>query len=173
MNLYEHLQNEACEDGIDVINYDFKSENIKGLYFDGTIAIRQNIDTTTEKACVLSEELGHHYTTVGDIIELDTPYKRKQEQQARFWAYNRLIGLYGLIRAYEHGCTDRHEIAEFLEVTDEFLSNAVEYYRNKYGVGKVIDNYYISFIPSLQIMKRFFSQKDFSPCWLFQYRKWV
>ena len=68
MNTYEKLQEEACKDGIDVIDYPFESNGIKGLYCNGTVAIRDNIDTTTEKACVLAEELGHHYTSIGNAI---------------------------------------------------------------------------------------------------------
>ena len=95
MNTYEKLQEEACKDGIDVIDYPFKSKKIKGLYCDGTIAIKDNIDTTTEKACVLAEELGHHYTSVGNIIDMEYTGNRKQERQARLWGYNRSIGLFG------------------------------------------------------------------------------
>ena len=152
MNAYEYLQNEACEDGIDIIEKEF-SKNIKGLYCDGTVAINENIETTTEKAYVLAEELGHHYTTVGNIIELDTPQKRKQERQARLNGYNRMIGLTGLIRAFEHGCKNRHETAEYLEVTEEYLQECIEYYRDKYGICTMKDDYYIMFIPHLAVGK--------------------
>ena len=37
---------------------------LKGLYYNGNIAIEKKL-TQTQKACVLAEELGHHYTTVG------------------------------------------------------------------------------------------------------------
>lgn len=37
---------------------------------------------TIEKACVLAEELGHYYTSQGDILELDTVDAIKQEQRA-------------------------------------------------------------------------------------------
>ena len=107
MNTYEELQEEACKDGIDVIDYPFENKRIKGLYCDGTVAIRDNIDTTAEKACVLAEELGHHYTSVGNIIDMEYTGNRKQERQARLWGYNRSIGLLGLFRAYEHGCKDK------------------------------------------------------------------
>lgn len=113
MNTYEKLQEAACKDGIEVVDYPFESKRIKGLYCDGTIAIRDNIDTTTEKACVLAEELGHHYTSVGNIIDMEYIGNRKQERQARLWAYNQNIGLFGLIRAYEHGCKSRYEIADY------------------------------------------------------------
>lgn len=154
MNTYEKLQEEACKDGIDVVDYPFESENIKGLYCDGTVAIRKNIETTTEKACVLAEELGHHYTSVGNIIDMEHAGNRKQERQARLWGYNRSIGLLGLISAYEHGCTNRYEIAEYLDVTEEYLEECIHCYRDKYGVCRETDNYVIYFIPNLAVFKK-------------------
>ena len=37
MNTYERLQEEACEDGIEVVDYTFESDRIKGLYCDGDV----------------------------------------------------------------------------------------------------------------------------------------
>lgn len=152
MNSYECLQNEACVDGIDIIEKGFSS-NIKGLYCDGTVAINKDM-TSLEKADVLAEELGHHYTSVGNILDLSDAQNRKQERQARIWAYNKRIDLYGLIDAYEHGCSSRYEIAEFLEVTEEFLEDAIHCYREKYGVCTNVDNYVIYFIPQLAVSKK-------------------
>ena len=59
MNFYEELQEEACGNGVDVCDYPFSSDRIKGLYCDGTIAINKAL-TDTQKACVLAEELGQH-----------------------------------------------------------------------------------------------------------------
>lgn len=150
---YEQLQNEACKDGIDVIDYRFDNKRIKGLYCNGTIAIRKDIATSAEKACVLAEELGHHYTSVGDIIDMENTQNRKQERQARFWAYNKLIGLKGIIQAYEAGCQNCYEIAEYLEVTEEYLQECIECYRDKYGIGIDIDGFYVMFIPHLAVGK--------------------
>lgn len=152
MNMYERLEDEACMDDIDVIQKKFSS-NIKGLYCNGTVAINENIETTNEKACVLAEELGHHYTSVGNIIDVSDIQNRKQERQARLHGYNRMIGLTGLIQAYEAGCTNRYEIAEYLDVTEEYLQECVDCYRDKYGIGTAVDNYYVMFIPNLQILK--------------------
>ena len=116
MNTFEHLEDLACKDGIDVIKRDFNSDRIKGLYCDGTVALNSQIETSKERACILAEELGHHHTSVGVIVDLSYAQNRKQERQARIWAYNKQIGLYGLIRAYEHGYKNRYEVAEFLEV---------------------------------------------------------
>lgn len=144
MNTYERLQDEACEDGIDVIDYTFHSDRIKGLYCDGTVAIRKDMNTA-QKTCTLAEELGHHHTSVGDIIDMNSVQNRKQERQARLHGYNRLIGLVGLINAYEHGCTNRYETAEYLEVTEEFLEECISCYREKYGVYKIRCKLYMSF----------------------------
>lgn len=153
MNTYECLQDEACEDGIDVIDYTFHSNRIKGLYCDGVVAIREDM-TIPEKTCALAGELGHHYTSVGNIIDMDSSSNRKQERQARLWAYNKQIGLKGLVRAYEHGCTASHEIAEYLDVTEEALQECIEFYRDKYGEYKIINNYTIYFIPYLAVFKK-------------------
>ena len=152
MNKFEKLEDVAYQDDIDVLNYRFESNNIKGLYCDGVIAIR-SVDTTAEKSCVLAEELGHHYTSVGNILDMTSAANRKQERQARLWAYNKQIGLIGLVRAFEHGCQNRFEIAEYLEVTEEFLEECIECYRNKYGICKQVDNYVVYFIPQLSVMK--------------------
>lgn len=152
MNSYEILLSEASENGLVVKEKPLKYNNgrIKG----SRVAIRQDLSTSVEKACVLAEELGHHYTTYGNILDQSNTSNRKQELRARAWAYNKQIGLLGLIRAYEHGCRNRFEIAEYLEVTEEVLEECLIFYRNKYGVCANIDNYVVYFIPNLVIMKR-------------------
>ena len=148
---YEALLDEAHQEGLIVKEKPLKYNNgrIKGK----RIAIRQDIATNTEKTCVLAEELGHHHTSVGNIIDMNDVRNRKQERQARLWGYNKLIGLSGLIKAYEAGCQDKYEVAEFLGVTDEYLQDCVECYRNKYGTGTALNGYYIMFIPHLAIGK--------------------
>lgn len=106
MNEYEYLQNEAYEDGVEVIDYKFKSKRINRLYCDGTVAIRKDLNSIA-KACTLAEELGHHHTSVGNIPDLS-----------------------------------------------EALHEAVECYRDKYGICTSVDNYTIYFIPRLTVMKR-------------------
>lgn len=124
----------------------------KGRIKGNRIAIRKGL-TETEKKCVLAEELGHHYTTSGDILEESTVSDRKQEQQARTWAYNKLIGLMGIVDSYKAGCHNAHEMAEYLNVTEEFLTEALERYRSKYGSYTTIDNYVIFFEPHLGVLE--------------------
>lgn len=152
MNSYEILLSEASENGLIVKEKPLKYNNgrIKG----SRVAIRQDLSTSVEKACVLAEELGHHYTTYGNILDQSDTSNRKQELRARAWAYNYQIGLIGLVRAYEHGCRNRFEVAEFLEVTEEVLEECLTFYRNKYGVCANVDNYVVYFIPNLVVMKK-------------------
>lgn len=147
---YDALLDEANAEGISVKERPFKTYD--GRLKGKDIYLRKDMNTT-EKTCVLAEELGHHYTTVGNILDMESIQNRKQERQARLHGYNRLIGLAGLIEAYEHGCRNRYEIAEFLEVTDEFLEDCINCYRDKYGIGTSVDNYYIAFIPHLMVGK--------------------
>ena len=148
---YNALLNEANAEGISIKERPFKTYD--GRLKGKVIYLRKDMNTT-EKSCVLAEELGHYYTTVGDILDMNVPENRKQERQARLWAYNKLIGLTGLIRAYEHGCKDKYEIADYLDVTEEYLEECIECYRDKYGIYKEIDNYVIYFIPHLTIFKK-------------------
>lgn len=153
MNFYEELQEEAYRDGVNVCDYSFSSERIKGLYCDGTIAIRQDM-TTAEKSCVLAEELEHHYTTVGNILDMNDVSNRKQERLARARAYDRRIGLSGIIRGYHAHCQNLYELAECLDVSEEFLAEALEYYQEKYGCAVRLDRYAIVFTPVLAVIEK-------------------
>ena len=152
MNKLEKLEQEAFEDKVKVHDYYLGEDSLKGIYIDGNVAINTSVSNSIEKSCVLAEELGHHHTSVGDIINMTDSGNRKQERQARLWGYNKLIGLTGIIRAFRAGCHNRHEIAEKLDVTEEYLQECIDCYRDKYGVCTEVDNYTIYFIPTLAVM---------------------
>ena len=111
-----------------------------GRIYKNRIAINRSLPTQIEKSCVLAEELGHHYTTTGDILDQSNIMNRKQEYRARLYGYNLKIGLTGLIGAYESGCRNFYEMAEYLE-------EAIDCYKAKYGLYVSIDNYIIYFEP--------------------------
>lgn len=113
---YEQLLTTADQNGLLV--KEKKLAKHDGLLKGKRIAIRKDIETQAEKSCVLAEELGHHYTSSGDILDQDNIMKQKQEYRARLYGYNLKIGLTGLIRAYEAGCRNLYEMAEFLDATD-------------------------------------------------------
>lgn len=154
LSKYEELLDEAAAENISVDeNYPFKS-NLKGLYIDQHIALSDRLETTAEKNCILTEELGHHYSSVGNILDTSDTGNAKQEHQTQMWSYDRLIGLHGLIDAYLHGCREFHETAEYLCVTEDELRNAVDNYRSKYGTCTQYCQYNIIFEPYLKIEER-------------------
>ncbi len=150
---YEELLLEAETSGIAIKELPLQSSDgrIKGK----RIAIRRDIPTLAKKADVLAEELGHYYTSVGRIVEQDSVNARKQERTARLWAYNKRIGLTGILKAFQNHCTSRYEIAEYLGVSEDTLAEALEYYRQIYGEGVMVDNYLVRFEPTLQVYEYF------------------
>lgn len=148
---YEALLAESDNAGVIVKEKPLKYNN--GRIMGNRIAIRNSINTSSEKACVLAEELGHYYTSSGDILNLSDVRNQKQEMRARTWAYDRQIGLTGIVECFRAGCQTLSEMAEYLEVTEEFLSEALERYRQKYGVYTTLDNYILYFEPHLAVVE--------------------
>ncbi|MEE0716149.1 MAG: hypothetical protein UCH84_06090 [Eubacterium sp.] len=152
MTKYEEIICEYEQD-VDVVEYNFSSDNIKGLYSDGVVAINNKL-STIEKTGIIIEEIGHHFTSYGDIINIHSTSNRKQEFKARMWGYNKLIGLRGLIDAFEHHCQNMYDIADYLNITTDYLKEAIRTYQNKYGNYVELDNYIIQFnYPSIGIIK--------------------
>ncbi len=148
---YEGLFGEAYNLGLIVKEAKFIGN--KGRIKGNRIAIRKDIPTSKEKACILAEELGHYYTTYGNILDQSITENRKQEHRARLMAYDKHIGLMGIVNAFNAGCQSLFDMAECLDVTEEFLLEALKCYREKYGEFIKIDNYIICFEPNLCILK--------------------
>ena len=140
---YESLLSAADKEGLIVKERPFRTYDgrIKG----NNIYLRKGM-TLNEKSCVLAEELGHHYTSVGNILDMSVAENRKQEQQARLWAYDKMIGLPGIIKAYKARRIESPiEMADYLDVTEEFLMEALNCYKSKYGQCVRLGHYYIMF----------------------------
>lgn len=128
---YEELLIEA--DNNNLITREKSLSANAGRIRGNRIAIKKDLPTQKEKACVLAEELGHFYTSSGNILDMSDISNRKQEARARLWAFNRQVGLRGLIDCYKNRCLTLHDMAEHLDVTEQFLQDAIDCYRSKYG----------------------------------------
>jgi Zn-dependent peptidase ImmA (M78 family) len=148
--MYERLLNEAQKQRIEVVEFFFRGR-IKGLYCNNVIGINRN-STTVEKACILAEELGHYHTSVGDILDQTHLLNCKQENRARRWGYEKLVPLDKLIAAHNSGFETIYEIADALEVTESFLSGALQHYIAKHGSHRRIQEYVVYFEP-LRVFK--------------------
>lgn len=141
MTLYEMLLDEY-EDEVDVFEMPMIN---KGLYADNIIWIKKD-QTTSEKLGVLAEELGHHYTSEGDILDQSSSKNRKQERQARAWGYCLLVPLDRLIKNYFKSATFE-ELAESLDITPGYLNDVISYYNERFGCSTVVDGFVIDFSP--------------------------
>ena len=148
---YDDLLKEADQEGLIVKEKPLRAND--GRIKNKKIAIRRDLTTTAEKACVLAEELGHHYTSTGSILDQSDVLSRRQELLARLWGYERLIGMAGLIKCFEAGCRSRYEAAELLGVTEEYLMDALAAYKQRYGLCRQYGEYMICFEP-LMIIKQ-------------------
>ena len=151
--IYDKLLEEADSENLYVIeNANFQSQ-ASGLINNDVIGINKNVRSYAKRNCILAEEIGHYKTTVGNIIDQSSAANRKQELKARMWAYNRLIGLRGIISCYQAGCNNVYEMAEYLDIAEQFLTDALERYKSKYCEHVQVDNYVIYFVPTLAVFQ--------------------
>lgn len=155
MNSYEKLLNEAEQNNIIVREVNLKSD-AKGLYIDGKIALNTSkLLTVAEKNCIMAEELAHHFSSYGNIIDDSDINNVKQERLARRLAYEKLVDLEKVADLVLTEHLNKYEIIEKLDITEEFFNDAIYYYSEKYGVCKDFGKFAIVFKPHLAAIKNF------------------
>ena len=150
---YENLLIEAEMKGIRVKEVNMYPK-LKGLYKNNKILINLKATTDIEKKCILSEEIGHHETSYGNILDDNEIVNRKQEVKARRWAYEHTVKINNIIAAYEYGANSTFEIAQYLETTEIFLIDAIENYKKRYGNFLELENHFIYFVPYLKVVRK-------------------
>lgn len=150
MTPLEMLEQDLYDRGIPIA-YAPIPAGVRGFYHaygdERLIVLSNALQTSAERLSVLAEEAGHYHTSTGDILSLDDVWSRKQELRARAWAYDRYAGPEKLIKAWREGIRTPWELAEYLDVTEEFLIAALKYYAGKYGPIWHVDKYLIGFEP--------------------------
>jgi len=101
-----------------------------GLLLDKLVLLNTSMPTSYKK-CALAEELGHYHLTVGNILDQSVIGNQKQEHKARAWAYEKAIPVENIYFAIHDGYTEAWEIAEYLDVSEPFLLEAIEYYKTQ------------------------------------------
>lgn len=156
----ERLLQDTFDEGIYVVNEALPAK-IKGLYYAAEdvaplIALNKGCLSAYEETCVLAEELGHYYTSAGDLLseQTDRTIVNKQEHKAQRWAANKLIPLDRLIQAYEAGIRSAADLADYLEVTPEFLHEAIEHMKKIHGLMTVADRKYIIYFEPFGIFEQ-------------------
>lgn len=120
---------------------------LAGLYSTNRIRLNARNDYY-KNVEVLAEEIGHHYTSFGDISDYSNINSMKQEHRARRYAIKLILPLEKLIECYHSDVWgDKYEICTHLEITPEYFDSAVKDYIKKFGHYVKYDGYKISFEP--------------------------
>lgn len=96
-----------------------------------------------DKQVILREEFMHFLTSVGVIVNQKQLNNRKQELLARRLAYKDAISMDDLISCYKLGLQTTYEIASELELPEDFVKNAIEYFKTQISDGDTYKGYRI------------------------------
>lgn len=89
--------------------------------------------SSNEKKEVLAEELGHYYYDATYKFNSDLQFISKQEYKAKKYSYSMLIPFENLRKAILNGRTSILLLAEYFDVTIDFMSRCIAFYLEKYG----------------------------------------
>lgn len=131
MTRYEELIEEISTYGVEVVELMLGGDY--GYCYNDVIFINESSNEKT-KYCILAEEIGHYFTSYGDIMNFSKTENIQQENKARIWAYERLISPDSLIEALIKGLNSTEEITEYFNITKDFFLEAIKYYRKRYGI---------------------------------------
>ncbi len=129
MTKYEALIAEYDEE-LEIEEHNMKND---GLYCDNFVWINKNM-CENKKCCILAEEIGHYFTSSGDILNQTDINNAKQEYRARAWAVEKILPYKEFVKSLNSGCKTIPEIAEFLDIDEDFLKESIEHYKCKLGV---------------------------------------
>ncbi|WP_462130030.1 ImmA/IrrE family metallo-endopeptidase [Staphylococcus pseudintermedius] len=141
---YEDLLIE--NENIDVVETSYLPYFQSGLYYEGTIYIKENM-SDYKKHETLAEEIAHHKITYGNILDQSNLLNRKFELKARRLANESVISLQGLINAFNYGVQNIYDLALYFEVTKDFVLDTIQHYKQKYGLRTRYGKYIIEFEP--------------------------
>lgn len=128
----QDLYDFAKKQNIEVLKYPMQSNGSMSIMSQSGacyIGMDESVqDGSTEERVHLSHELGHCVTGSFYNIYATLDNRQKHENQADKWAIKALIPLEDLNEAVDKGYTEIWELAEYFNVTYEFMQKAVCYY---------------------------------------------
>ncbi len=136
--ILENLYDLAEKENIKIYDY-YIDECINGMYLNydklNAVALNyKNIKNSKEETCILSEELGHYYMDATyNYSCIDKVLIDKQEYRAKKWSYSILIPFDKLKKALKSGIDTIYNLAEYFNVTVDYMKQAINFYEDKYG----------------------------------------
>lgn len=124
----------ADAEHIPVYSFDLpQTQSLSLMNNDGSCAVAIDpfgLNSTKDEKIRLAHELGHCVTGSFYNRYSDFDIKAKSEYKADKWAIKKLIPKDELQAAFEQGYTEPWNLAEYFNVTEEFIIKAINYYYN-------------------------------------------
>ena len=128
--MLNQLNQYAINHNIDVDFFPMRAT--KALSIPGAIALNPlMIHTMPELIDAYAHELGHHET--GSFYKLKSTFETRQrmEERATRWAVQELIPADKLLSALKKGYTEVWQLAEYFNVTENFIKDTIRIHRVK------------------------------------------
>ena len=132
MNKLNELYTLAQDENINVYCFDLPMTHSMSVCSNGKSYVALDpftFNSSAEEIYFLAHELGHCLTGsfYNRFSEIDI--RAKHELRADKWAIKKLIPKDELMYAFEHGVIEPWDLAEYFDVTEDFILKAVEYYK--------------------------------------------
>ena len=133
----------ASDNNIDVD--DFDTQTLESFSMPGIVVLNKNkLKTTIEEKMHLAHEIGHCQT--GSFYRINTLETRERmEYRADRWAVKKLIPFSEFVSAIKRGITERWELAEYFNVSEDYIDKAYLLYNSKiyelYNIDKTFTDY--------------------------------
>ena len=109
--------------------YNFKMKKAKAISIPGKIGIDESkMKNNSELNVCLAHELGHQFKNAFYDISSTFETRERQEARATRWAINELVPVDELLEAFKAGYTEVYDLAEYFNVTEDFIRNAFYIY---------------------------------------------
>ncbi|EAC8350584.1 hypothetical protein [Listeria monocytogenes] len=131
----------------------YKNTKRYGIYADGHILLERHMNNKNKKVILLEEYL-HSKHTAGNILDEKDICNKKQENFVRRKNYELLFSADCIIRAYNLGFIYYHDVAEYFDLPEEFIREAIEHYKKTHGVIWKVGNYVIYLGDYIEVLKK-------------------
>lgn len=122
----------ADKDGIKVDRTELKENTSVSLNLAGNlfVALDNGLTGAQERVC-LAHELGHCETMSFYNMYSPCDVRGKHERRANRWAIKKLVPHTQYIQALKRGYTDIYSLADYFDVTADFMQKAVDFYKTQ------------------------------------------
>ncbi|MBQ2663145.1 MAG: ImmA/IrrE family metallo-endopeptidase [Clostridia bacterium] len=110
----------------------FPMNEVKSVSVPKAIALNPNkIKSNRELKVILGHELGHHKRNAFYTVKSSLKTRGWQEERATRWAVDTLLPADKIKDAFEKGHTEVWQLAEYFDVTEDFIRDAVRVHKLK------------------------------------------